>query len=310
MTRRRAKTAPARAQVVAETPAPAPIVKASDAKIRANRRNAALSTGPRTPEGKRIARWNATRHGLLSAAVVLPDESEADFRALRDHLRADLQPVGAVEELLCDRLVSLAWRLRRLGRVEGEILRWARAEAERARHEHLSRKVWQDETRRADEAARGVSRFFEYEETHSPSGRKLRKPRKRTVLCPVPAVGRMEYLSEAISVGEATKRQEGEVGKRNREEAMRCLVGGACQAAEEADEARKLERYERDGEGTILARAFMTPAAEGALDRLGRYETTAERAFGRVLDRLLALQATRGAGGLVLNAEPEREPRG
>jgi hypothetical protein len=36
-------------------------------------------------------------------------------------LRAELQPVGELENLLVDRITSLLWRLRRLGRVEAGI---------------------------------------------------------------------------------------------------------------------------------------------------------------------------------------------
>jgi hypothetical protein len=40
---------------------------------------------------------------------------------LGEHLRAELQPVGELENLLVDRITSLLWRLRRLGRVEAGI---------------------------------------------------------------------------------------------------------------------------------------------------------------------------------------------
>ena len=39
-------------------------------KAQANRRNALRSTGPKTPEGKRAARWNALQHGLLARESV------------------------------------------------------------------------------------------------------------------------------------------------------------------------------------------------------------------------------------------------
>lgn len=40
------------------------------AKIQANRRNVALSTGPRTAEGKVVVARNATTHGIFAAVTV------------------------------------------------------------------------------------------------------------------------------------------------------------------------------------------------------------------------------------------------
>jgi hypothetical protein len=90
-------------------------------KSEANRRNALKSTGPKTPEGKAAVRLNALKHGLLSREVVLPGGDEDALRELAESLRAELQPVGALENLLVDRITSLLWRLRRLGRVEAGI---------------------------------------------------------------------------------------------------------------------------------------------------------------------------------------------
>ncbi len=47
-------------------------------QVEANRRNAALSTGPKTDAGKDRSRRNAVKHGLLSQ-VVLPEEHQAAF---------------------------------------------------------------------------------------------------------------------------------------------------------------------------------------------------------------------------------------
>ena len=47
---------------------------ASAARIAANRRNSALSTGPRTPEGVARSSRNNTIHGMYSNDDVLPGE--------------------------------------------------------------------------------------------------------------------------------------------------------------------------------------------------------------------------------------------
>ena len=46
---------------------------ASAAQERANRLNAARSSGPRTVAGKEKTKFNATRHGLTSTQVVLAE---------------------------------------------------------------------------------------------------------------------------------------------------------------------------------------------------------------------------------------------
>lgn len=87
-------------------------------RTEANRNNARKSTGPKTPEGKAVVARNAIRHGLLSQQVYREEHEEAELRRLAERLCAQLQPVGAMEELLVNRIVSNAWRLRRLLEVE------------------------------------------------------------------------------------------------------------------------------------------------------------------------------------------------
>src|SRR5215211_4673 len=97
---------------------------ASKKQIEANKRNALKSTGPKTPKGKALARLNATKHGLLSQEVLLPEEDEDALKELAERLRAELQSVGEMESLLVERIISSTWRLRRLGRVEAGIFAW------------------------------------------------------------------------------------------------------------------------------------------------------------------------------------------
>ena len=96
----------------------------SDKQTKANQRNALKSTGPKTPEGRAAIRLNARTHGLLSQEVLLHGEDEDALKELGESLRAELQPVGELENLLVDRIVATHWRLRRLGRVEAGIFTW------------------------------------------------------------------------------------------------------------------------------------------------------------------------------------------
>jgi hypothetical protein len=90
----------------------------SELQAEANRQNAKKSTGPRTPAGKAVVALNGMKHGLLSRESLVKGESEADLVAFGKRLRTQLAPVGELELLLVDRVVSTAWRLRRLVAVE------------------------------------------------------------------------------------------------------------------------------------------------------------------------------------------------
>jgi hypothetical protein len=91
---------------------------ASEKQTSANRRNAAKSTGPMTQDGKLQSRRNAMRHGLTAATVVPAIEDAEEFERFEAAIRADYQPVSAVEQELVARLISLFWRLRRSALIE------------------------------------------------------------------------------------------------------------------------------------------------------------------------------------------------
>lgn len=90
----------------------------SSARVEANRRNAQLSTGPRTPDGKARSSQNGVTLGLYSKQLLLAGEDPQQLQQLRDGLVASLQPADVFEELLVDRIVSAAWKLQRLARAE------------------------------------------------------------------------------------------------------------------------------------------------------------------------------------------------
>jgi hypothetical protein len=98
---------------------------------RAARANGRKSRGPVTPEGKARSARNALRHGLRSAhAVVLASEDAAAFTALGAALELDLAPVGAMEQVLVERIAAALWRLRRAERLETLFLERALAAAD------------------------------------------------------------------------------------------------------------------------------------------------------------------------------------
>jgi hypothetical protein len=87
-------------------------------QIEANRRNARLSTGPVTEEGKRRSRQNALRHGLTAETVIDALEDAEDYAAFEMAVTADYDAQSAVERELVLRLASLLWRLRRATAIE------------------------------------------------------------------------------------------------------------------------------------------------------------------------------------------------
>jgi hypothetical protein len=96
----------------------------SERQKAANQANARYSTGPKTPEGKAAVRLNAFRHGLLARDVVLPEEDSDAFEDLLNRVRAELSPMGPIEELLADRVVNTMWRLGRSARAETALVDW------------------------------------------------------------------------------------------------------------------------------------------------------------------------------------------
>jgi hypothetical protein len=92
-------------------------------QIEANRRNARLSTGPVTEEGKRRSRQNAVRHGLTAETVIDALEDAEDYAAFEMAVTADYDAQSAVERELVLRLASLLWRLRRATAIESGLFK-------------------------------------------------------------------------------------------------------------------------------------------------------------------------------------------
>ena len=92
-------------------------------QIEANRRNARLSTGPVTEEGKRRSRLNAVRHGLTAETIIDALEDAEDYAAFELAVTSDYDAQTAVERELVLRLASLLWRLRRATAIESGLFK-------------------------------------------------------------------------------------------------------------------------------------------------------------------------------------------
>ena len=92
-------------------------------QLEANRRNARLSTGPVTEEGKRRSRLNAVRHGLTAETVIDALEDAEDYAAFELAITSDYDAQSAVERELVLRLASLLWRLRRATAIESGLFK-------------------------------------------------------------------------------------------------------------------------------------------------------------------------------------------
>jgi hypothetical protein len=102
---------------------------ATPAQITANRANAQQSTGPRSVEGKSVSRFNALKHGLDAASIVIPGEDPADYDALATHYDSEFRPQSASESFHVATMLRADWQKRRLQGVEADLFHTVLAES-------------------------------------------------------------------------------------------------------------------------------------------------------------------------------------
>jgi hypothetical protein len=93
----------------------------SPEKLAANQANSQLSTGPKTPEGKKASSINAVKHGLTSRELVIRLEDRSAFDELQPAYLAELQPHGILETEMFNAVVHAAWNLRRIRILEAAL---------------------------------------------------------------------------------------------------------------------------------------------------------------------------------------------
>ncbi len=90
----------------------------SEAQIAANQRNSMHSTGPKSPEGRRISARNSLKHGLSGAGAVLAANDQAEVERLDIAFNNELAPKSELGAALIHQLASLTVRMKLASRHE------------------------------------------------------------------------------------------------------------------------------------------------------------------------------------------------
>ena len=90
-------------------------------QIDANRRNAELSTGPVTPEGKERAAANALKSGIYAESEVIFTERREDLETLKTEYHVRFQPPTPEARDMVDSVIRSAWLLRRFAAAEASL---------------------------------------------------------------------------------------------------------------------------------------------------------------------------------------------
>jgi hypothetical protein len=287
--------------------------------------------GPRTEEGKEVARWNATRHGIRSPAPVVPGlEKPEDWQEHREGVLESLAPAGHLEFTLAERAALLSWRLHRVTRYETETISLAQEAIENDIHEQ-GRFMRAFGRGSGLDATHPVDIRFEakhYKQNHSALRRFARhrhEPEKHLKEADAGAVVFGVYIQakkamggeldvEALDLpGVPEDADIAELPAMKVEDVRGCIEVLAAAASVDPEElleaATEEAGYEARGaairkeeveeEITRKSRERILPA-DDALQKIARYEAHLSRQLYQALHELEALQARRSGGGAPL----------
>ena len=292
----------------------------SEKVLSANRRNTLRSTGPRTAKGKAVSRMNAVKHGILSTEVVVRglriQEREDEFRALREQCWQCLAPVGSVEEMLVDRIVTAQWRLRRVLMAEtGEIvLSVDGGLRRRANRDPLPLHIFMDKRRDAAEQMEKSTQGLEYldavlsllrEDVEREGGltegvyeqllkRFIGQPNSLTrdfVRLRERFVGDSSSFAKA-SADASTSAQASADAEELKESRRRTVLRFIEEKLAKYEELSGRSEEREDKEETAQQLANVLPSA-AVLDKILRYENALERQLYRAMNQLERLQRRR-----------------
>jgi hypothetical protein len=283
------------------------------------------SGGPRTEEGKEVARWNATRHGIRSPAPVVPGiERTEDWEEHREGVLESLSPEGHLEFVLAERVALLSWRLYRVTRYETEAIalfqeRLEEDLANSRRFESGSNHpdAVRSDVKSAKEEYRLLKRFAKMEDDKPLSALDADSVIWDAIGCADKvAEGDVdpEELLESISVpglpdSDSWEDYEGwtaglvhaviEAVARATDEEPEELVEAATRGARFKVERAKLEAEKVERDLRNMARERLLPE-EKILEKVARYEAHLSRGLYKAMHELEALQARRTGGAAPL----------
>src|ERR1700682_751522 len=83
----------------------------SEAQLAANQANAQKSTGPRTPEGKKISRLNGIRHRVTQQVMIMPEPEMRAYLDFHKEQQEAHKPADPIEKQLVQTVIDTQWRM-------------------------------------------------------------------------------------------------------------------------------------------------------------------------------------------------------
>jgi hypothetical protein len=281
--------------------------------------------GPVTDEGKEVARWNATRHGIRSPAPVVPGVEKVEhWEEHRAGILESLSPEGHLELVLAERVALLSWRLHRVTRYETETIVLSQETIEddladkRGFRSYLLGTTHPEDVRSALQDARRAQRLIK-QFPKLPDDKRLSGPDAASILDLVWGRANEEVEAEELRLPEEVPEWAGLEGDmaewdgwtvslvRECISAIASVVGeDREQLLEAATERAQLdvisakaaaERVEQ--ELARMSRERLLPD-DRTLEKVARYEAHLSRLFHKALHELEALQTRRSGGAAPL----------
>ncbi|HEY3824205.1 MAG TPA: hypothetical protein VGL82_06580 [Bryobacteraceae bacterium] len=92
--------------------------------------NAQKSTGPRTPQGRQRAKFNALKHNLSGQHLILQETEVAAYNRTSDGMLKDLKPKSEPERQIALKIIDTNFRLNRMAAIENNMFSFGITENE------------------------------------------------------------------------------------------------------------------------------------------------------------------------------------